>query len=119
MSQMLEQIPSQADLKKLPIVGAQPKSEKEEKFWKDFATYEFQNLEEPGRMIQFSYGNANHRKTFTLFHGGKYHLPRHIARHLESLGTPIWEYRPDGNGKMQKQKTGYKSRFQMRETFEG
>lgn len=119
MSQMLEQIPSQADLKKLPIVGPQPKSEKEEKFLKDMVTYEFQNLEEPGRMIEFAYGDTKHRKKFTLFHGGKYLLPRHIARHLESLGTPIWEYKPDGHGRMRKQKTGFKSRFQMRETFEG
>jgi len=117
MSQLKDRMPSQAELEALPIVGPQPRSEKEEEHLKQMATFEFHNLEEPGMKITFPYGDTRYQKTFTFEHGGKYTLPRHVARHVETRGRPIWDYRPDGYGRMAKQKTGYNSRFQMRETF--
>ncbi len=102
----------------LPIVGDQPKSEKEEAFLRELCEYEFMNLEEPGLSISFCYGNAKNKEDFTFFHGGKYKLPRFIARHMESCSKPIWKWRPDGTGRMNKQKIGNDPRFQMRQTFE-
>lgn len=93
-------------------------SEKEEKFMREICTYEFINVEEPGLMHKFSYGNAQNKHTFVLFHGEKYRLPRFIQRHIESKGTPIWGWSPDGYGRMQKTKRGYKTRFQLREVYE-
>ena len=106
-------------LSKLPIVGRQPESEKEENFLREISEFEFNNLEEPGVVHKFPYGNAKRSHNFTLFHGGKYKLPRFIARHLESCETPIWEWRPDGTGRLNKQKIGTKPRFQMRQVFGG
>lgn len=113
---------SKTDLKleryqNLPIVGAQPKSEKEEAFLREICEYEFINLEEPGLTMKFTYGDAKNKEDITLFHGGKYKLPRFIARHLESCSKPIWKWRPDGTGRMNKQKIGDDPRFQMRQTF--
>jgi hypothetical protein len=101
----------------LPIVGSQPKSEKEEKFLREICEYEFLNLQEPGLSITFPYGNAKRKEKFTFFHGGKYKVPRFIARHLENCSTPIWKWHPDGTGKMHKEKVGNDPRFQMRQTF--
>jgi len=101
----------------LPILGKQPSSEKEEKFLREVCEYEFYNLEEPGLEHRFPYGNTRHQHTFTLFHGGKYRLPRFIARHLESKGTPIWEWRPNGKGGMEKKQVGVKPRFRMSQVF--
>lgn len=117
MSQVKDRMPSQAELDALPIVGPQPESEREETFLREIRPYEFYNLEEPGMMHKFPYGNTRSQKTFTLFHSNTYHLPRHVARHLESCTTPIWDWRPDGTGRMAKQKVGVKSRFQMKEKF--
>jgi len=107
----------------LPIIDPKNPSrkldEKEEKFKKELRTYEFYNLEEPGLMHKFSYGNTKNRYDFTFFHGGKYKVPRFIADHVGSASTPIWKWRPDGTGTMRKELTGQKSRFQMREIYEG
>lgn len=92
-------------------------SEKEEKYLREVRTYEFMNLKEPGVMQKFSYGNAANKYTFVLMHGGKYKLPRFIQRHLESKSTPIWEYRPNGKGQLEKVQAGRDSRFQLREVF--
>lgn len=109
-------------LKKLPIIDPNNPSkkynEKEEKWLRECVTYEFMNLEEPGLMNTFSYGNANNNMRFTLFHGAKYKMPRFLAKHVSSKGTPLWSWRPDGTGSMRKEKIGTKSRFQMRESFE-
>jgi len=102
---------------KLPIVGPQPKSEKEEKFLREVITIEFQNREEPGLMQKFPYGDTRTNMTLELFHGGKYRLPRHIVRHIESREKPIWQYRPDGTGSMKKEQTGTDGRFQCRQVF--
>ena len=77
--------------------------------------FEFYNLEEPGLLQKFSYGTTKKNKMYTFFHGQKYKIKREIAEHVESRETPLWGYRPDGTGKMQKYLKGYKPRFQMRE----
>jgi hypothetical protein len=109
-------------LQKLPIIDpVNPNrkfSEKEEKHLREVVNYEFMNLEEPGLGQKFSYGNASNKHTFEFEHGGKYLVPRFIARHVESRSTPIWGWQPDGTGSMQKTLKGRNSRFQMREVFE-
>jgi len=109
---------TEKEMQKLPIVGRQPKNEKEENFLREIGEYEFQNLEEPGVSCRWSYGNAKSTQVFTFFHGGKYRVPRFIARHLESCSTPIWKWKPDGLGGLHKEQLGTKPRFQMRQTFE-
>lgn len=101
---------------RLPIVGKQPKDEKEEKFLREVCEFEFYNLEETGLVQKFAYGNAHHKENFVFFHGTKYKIPRHVARHLEEKSTPRYEWRPDGSGRMTKTKVGDKPRFQMRQT---
>jgi len=111
---------SESFLAALPIVGNQPKSEKEEKFLREVCTYEFSNVEEQGLSVKFPYGSTKNKHTFQLFHGGRYRLPRFVARFIESRGTPMYDWRPDpqGTGRMTKQLVGTKSRFQMREVYE-
>jgi len=79
---------------------------------------EFFNLEEPGVPVKFAFGPANKPHTHTLLHGGKYKLKREVVNHVESRQTPMWGYKPDGRGVMQKNLEGYKSRFQCRQIFE-
>jgi len=107
------------ELQKLPIIGKKPANEKEEKYLREICEFEFMNLEEPGLLHRFPYGNAQKHHTFTLFHGGKYKVPRFIARWIESRSTPIWDWRPDGTGGMEKKLMGQNPRFQMREVFGG
>jgi hypothetical protein len=104
-------------LASLPILGPQPKSEKEEKYLREVCEFEFLNLEEPGVYQKFSYGSTKKHKTITLFHGTTYKLPRFIARHLENCATPMYEWKPDGTGRMVKQYVGRKPRFQMRQSY--
>lgn len=117
MSHVRDEKKSIDDLKKLPIIGRQPTNEKEEKFLREVCDFEFYNLEEPGISVRFPYGNSKNQHNFTLFHGGKYTLPRFIARHLESCKTPIWKWRPDGLGAIHKEKVGYAPRFRMSQKF--
>jgi len=107
------------ELRKLPIVGSQPKDEKEENFLREICEYEFYNLEEPGVSVRFPYGDSHSHHVFTLFHGGKYRVPRFLAQHIESKSTPIWEWRPDGIGGLTKKLIGHNPRFQMRQVFGG
>ena len=93
-------------------------TEKEEKHLREILTYEFMNREEPGMMLKFTYGGSKNKHTFTFFHGGRYKVPRFIARHLESKASPIWGWMPDGSGRMQKTLKGSNPRFQMREVYE-
>jgi len=104
-------------LKNLPIVGEQPASEKEEKFLRELVDYQFQNIEEPGLAIKFSYGDAKRSHRFYMMHGATYKVPRFIARHLESRSTPLYEWRPNGYGSLEKKLIGNKPRFQMRQVF--
>lgn len=105
------------ELNDLPIVGDQPRSEKEEKFLKEVCEFEFYNLEESGLCLKFPYGNTQKHTDFLFFHGGKYKIPRHVARHVDSRCTPKWEWRPNGKGTMEKQKIGLKPRFQMKQIY--
>jgi len=84
---------------------------------REVCEYEFVNLKEPGVFHKFPYGSTRKNHTFTLFHGGTYKLPRFIARHLESCATPMYEWRPDGLGKLIKKYTGNDPRFQMRQVY--
>jgi hypothetical protein len=104
-------------LKRLPICGAQPKSAKEEEYLREICTFEFRNIEEPGMMQKFPYGNTKVNNTFTFFDGGTYSVPRHVARHVESRGKPEYDWRPDGTGKMVPKLVRHTSRFQMRHVF--
>jgi len=117
MTEVRSKIKSLEDLANLPIVGAQPKSEKEEKYLREIVEYEFFNLEEPGLCQKFPYGNTRQSHTFEFWHGGKYKVPRHVARHLESRSKPMWKWRPDGTGSMRKELIGQNPRFRMSQSF--
>ena len=80
MSEHRHKMPSAEKLAGLPIVGNLPKDEKEEKFLREICEYEFYNLEEPGTPVTFPYGATTHQHTFTFIHGGKYRVPRCIAK---------------------------------------
>ena len=113
----LEKMMDPTKIATLPIIGKPPANEKEEKHLKEICEYEFYNSEEPGVTIQFPYGSTKNNFTFTLKHGEKYKVPRHIARHLESCTTPIYWWKSNGAGAMVKTLKGIKSRFQMRQVF--
>ena len=119
MSQIQHQNRTLDELRKLPIIGKQPENEKEENFLREICEFEFMNIEEPGLSHRFPYGNAKHHHNFTMFHGGKYKLPRFIARWIESRTTPMWDWRPNGTGGLEKKFIGQKPRFQMRQVFGG
>jgi len=106
------------ELAKLPIVGRQPESEKEAEYLKEICEFEFYNLEQAGLLIKFPYGDTKNKTYFTFMHGGRYQIPRHVARHVESRSVPLYEYRPNGEGGMIPTKTGEKPRFQMRMIFD-
>ena len=93
-----------------PIVEEKVKKRSEEEGY-----FEFYNLEEPGLVQKFAYGTTKNYKKYVFFHGEKYKITREIAEHVESRETPIWGYRPDGTGRLEKHLKGYKPRFQMRE----
>lgn len=122
MLQTQEEAMKSEKLQKLPIID--PKnphkkySEKEEKHLRELCTYEFMNLEEPGLMLKFPYGTASNKANLVFMHGGRYRIPRFLARYVESKETPIWGWQPDGTGRMQKVMKGSKSRAQMREVYE-
>ncbi len=113
-----ENTKTEKDFSKLPIVGRQPRDEKEEKFLKEICEFEFLNLEDTGLSITFPYGSTNNQQNFQLFHGARYKVPRHLARHVETRATPKYEWRPDGTGQMKGQRVGDKPRFQMRQVYE-
>lgn len=117
MSEVRQRKVTEDFLSKLPIVGPQPANEKEEKYLREVCEFEFYNLEEPGLTHRFPYGDTRNQHTFTFYHGEKYKVPRFIARHLESKGTPIWDWRPDGTGRMGKKQVGQKPRFRMGQSF--
>ena len=102
--------------KEAPAIHKSEQDRKKE--WLDeVIQVEFFNLEEPGVPVKFSYGPTNKPEKYTFLHGGKYSLRRDVVQHLESRQTPIWGYKPNGSGQMGKNLEGYKSRFQLRQTF--
>lgn len=107
-------------LTSLPIItrdGRKMNSEKEEQYMRELCEFEFYNLEESGLAQRFAYGNTKKNHTFTFFHGGRYRIPRFIAQWVESCSTPIWDWRPNGTGQMEKRRIGERPRFQMRHIF--
>ena len=118
MSTLKNKKVSEERLASLPIIGAQPKNEKEEKFLREICEFEFFNLENEGLSLPFSYGDSGNNQKFELEHGGKYRVPRFVARHLETRSTPIYKWRPDGTGSMRKTQVGTKPRFRMSQVFE-
>lgn len=113
----MKSVNNATNYEKLPIVGDKPKNEKEEKYLKEIVEYEFMNTEEPGLMLNFPYGSSRNKCIFKFLHGGKYKVPRHVARWIESRQTPIWRWSPDGRGNLTKTLDSYKPRFQMRQVF--
>ena len=107
--------------KDLPIVdpmnAGKKYSEKEEKWLRDLVSCEFMNLEEPGLSMTFVYGTTKQKQKFVFLHGGKYIVPRFIQKHIESKSTPIWKWRPSGDGVLAKQKMGQNPRFALREIY--
>jgi hypothetical protein len=101
------------EISQFPIIGRKITNEKEEKYLREIATYEFYNLEEPGLTHTFGYASGKDSVTITLFHGGTYQMPRFIAEHLERCSIPIWDWRPDGTGAMTKNLVGRKPRFRL------
>jgi len=94
---------------------AKTKSEKGKKILEEEREFEFYNLEEPGMTVRFVFGSTKNMKKYCFWHGQKYTLPVSVADHVESRELPIWNWRPDGLGGLQKELSGWKSRFQMRE----
>lgn len=91
------------------------KNKLEDDNWiRDTEKVEFLNTETPGLTIKFVYGSTKNPQKYTLFHGGVYDLPKKVIRHLESCGTPIYTYAPDGNGRMIKTPKGFIPRFSLR-----
>lgn len=107
--------------KNLPIIDPSNPSrkytEKEEKWLREAVTCEFMNLEDPGMTNKFTYGTTKNKETFMLMHGGKYRIPRFIQQHIESKATPIWKWRPNGEGALAKEKIGTNPRFALREVY--
>lgn len=104
--------------KGLKINVAQDEATRKQNWLNEEMMVEFFNLEEPGVPIKFPYGPTNKIENFTLMHGGKYKLRREVVNHIESRQTPIYGYKPNGSGQMEKYLKGYKSRFQCRQVFE-
>ncbi len=119
MSQKVIEQYATKEVQSLPImpIGGEKIDEKKEKWLRDWVVVEFKNLEEPRANQEFCYGSTKNKCKFNLWPGGVYKIPRFIQRHLETLGTPLWNWVPDGSGRMRKEKQSYKSRFQLREVY--
>lgn len=107
------------EIQSLPIIpiDGEKIDEKKDKWLREFVIVEFKNLEDARLNIKFTYGSSKHKARFDLWPGGVYRMPRFIQRHLETRGTPIWNWTPNGSGSLQKQLQTYKSRFQLREVY--
>jgi len=117
MSELKHTKANAKDIQNLPIIGFPVKGEKEEKYLREIGEYEFLNSETPGLIHEFTYGTKDNKHTFKFFHGGKYKIPRFIAMHVESKGTPMYKWVPDGLGSLKKQLIGNNPRFRMRQIF--
>lgn len=83
----------------------------------DDVEVEVYNIEEPGAPIAVVHGPANNLFKKKFLHGGKYTLPRKIVKFIESRQRPIYKWKPDGSGIMQKQIIGYEQRFSCKQVF--
>lgn len=108
-------------LSALPIIDrenpARKYTEKEEKYLRELVVCEFYNAEEPNLINRFSYGGTKNKMIFEFFPGGKYKVPRFIAKHVESCATPAWGWKADGTGRLVKYMKGPVRRFTMREVM--
>lgn len=87
-----------------------------EKDWlEEKGSYQFYNLEEPGTSAFFCFGKCTDPTKLELNHGEVKEMTRGTVRFIESRQTPIYDWVPDGNGKMKKTLTGWKPRFQCRQ----
>jgi hypothetical protein len=88
----------------------------DEKDWlEEKVTIQFYNIEEPGASGFFCFGQCTCPKTIELDHGEIAELNRGDVRYIESRQTPIYAYKPNGEGKMKKALTGWRPRFQCRQ----
>lgn len=103
--------------KEIPAIHQDEKTKKKEWLAEEIMI-EFYNLEEAGVPLVFSYGSTKRPEKFTLLHGGKYKLRREVINHIESRQTKLWNWKPDGTGRLTKSLNGFKSRFQCRQVFD-
>jgi len=88
----------------------------DEKDWlEEKVTIQFYNIEEPGAPGFFCFGLCTCPKTIELDHGEIAELNRGDVRYIESRQTPIYEYKSAPNGKMRKERTGWRPRYQCRQ----
>jgi len=95
-----------------------PQSASKKAWLEELVTFEFLNIECPGVLQKFNYGSTKNNKKYILFHGETYTLPREIKIHIETRQTPIWDWVPDGTGKMHKKYMGSTNRFLCRDVFQ-
>lgn len=121
MAQVAEKTEKKYAVKRRTFGDTKPKTpplSEQEQIWLDEEIeVEFYNIEEPGVMNKFSFGSTKDYTDYALFHGAKYKLTRKVIKHIESRQTPLWDYVPDGQGKMIKKLSGWKPRFQCRQVF--
>lgn len=115
-----DHIPVLSDTKMDPVQGARSLHPKISQASNEFdwlsekITIEFYNIEQPGCEQFFCYGDTSNPKSFTLQHGQIYELTRADVRFIETRQIPQYAYKPDGSGKMRKERIGYSPRFQCR-----
>jgi len=78
---------------------------------------EFNNLENPGLTLEFTYGTTQNFRRYKLVDGAKVKLSEKVVQHLESCGTPFYGYAPDGSGRMVKTRLSTKRRFSCRRVY--
>lgn len=97
------------------MVEETPKDELDGNSWlKETEKVEFINTENPGLSMKFVYGSTKNPQRYILFHGGVYDLPKKVIKHIESCGTPRYQWTPDGTGNMGKRYEGFNPRFTLR-----
>lgn len=106
-------------IQKLPIINEPPRNEKEEKWLREIVEYEFENKQDPGLKLKFTYGTTKQHEQIEIWCNEPTPLPRFIARYLQSKGNSIYKYQPDGRGNMIPQFQGRDSRFVLREVYKG
>lgn len=78
---------------------------------------EFNNLQNPGVMLEFTYGDTKNFKKYKLFDGVIVKLPEKVVRHLETCGTPFYKYAPDCAGVIVKTFIKMNPRFSCRRVY--
>ncbi len=89
--------------------------EREEKWLNEEVTFTFHNVENPGLKMDFHFGGTKEYKRYSMFDGGTYTYPRRLKEHLEGLSYPVYDWIPDGTGRLVKKKIRDEHRFMCRE----